>query len=1143
MSILLRGALSLLLLPAVFAVAEAAVTRTFTIAEPVGLAWGPDRVTYAVEFPQGEVVPQGLRLTGPAGEPVAVQLTGITLWPDGRTVRTAELSFVASLAPDETRTWTLQAGRDSVLQPRTDLRAAEREDYLELRTDQVGLRLPVGTQTFATPVAAEEVPAPLLALRLRDGEWIGRGWWQTTRPCRGYQVQLLERGPVFARVALRYDFTDATSYEATVELTAGQDLAVVSESFNLAQGESYLFPEITNSGERYQYALPRFASREQAMLWDWWGGAHGRVPAPHAYYFSFYAGLRPDSAEWYGRMYHEAAKPGDGGLTFDRAGRVISLNAFFQWSDDESAYFGAYDSQRPQQEVGIVALHPSRWLHPTIEPSPLGVIKQWTATNNLWIERGTDPDLWLKAPTCLGRRTYAIGVLERKPVAPDDAVAAASVQLAGPSSFPRVAPEGLRSDLMLRRARLGRLSLNELKDWTLDYPEPGAYPRLTVPPGQLARLQARARALPPTNDLYWQGHIMALQQSTPEVDRQLLDHVRSRLQDTCRKVAVHDWDHNSYAMGMGMFLPQVDVALALPECTPEEAAVLRRYLAFLAYFSLSPDYVPPREAGYGWGSANMMEALRGRAATYMVSLLPNHPQGKSWRSFLSEYLVANALAKINEAGGTLEVGAYGAMGVEFATMPLYALANCGEGVDLERVLPRLRAAARHRLSVMLPYDIRGGFRPACTFGDSPYGPEGALPYLALMFAERDPELFRQLAWGVSESRAGEAGAASLLFDPEAEVTPPDLRSEYFSGCGFVLRNGFPERDETYASIHAEGHHVGHGHNDQGSFVLYALGAPLMLDFASQYVPNLVAAWVHNGTITFDHEEEIRPCPGRDQDGCWYQGKLWLDHQTEPFTCLEPGMDPRSSDWAAAMAKVTQFRPHPEADYARLEWDMGYLNRTAYMTEATHGQVLATQGGEGLLLEAPIRWQRQYVLVKTPERDRDYLVLRDYLSGAGARVPALNFWALAEGFTVNGPQVTFTGQHGVDLEIYVAEPTTFTPASHRVSHVQGRDLGRHYEQVFGKPFKEEQVLLRLPGQVGGGFFTVLLPRRAGAAAPQFATVLGGRGVQITFADGRVDTVVLSATPVQVEVEGRPLQGTAFVVTRRPDGTVTLTDLAA
>ena len=71
-----------------------------------------------------------------------------------------------------------------------------------------------------------------------------------------------------------------------------------------------------------------------------------------------------------------------------------------------------------------------------------------------------------------------------------------------------------------------------------------------------------------------------------------------------------------------------DVALGVPEITPEQATRLRRYIAATAYNCMSPDYVPPREAGYCWGSANMMEQLRFRGATLMACLVPNHPQSK-----------------------------------------------------------------------------------------------------------------------------------------------------------------------------------------------------------------------------------------------------------------------------------------------------------------------------------------------------------------------------------------------------------------------------------------------------------------------------------------------------------------------------------
>ena len=63
--------------------ARVAVTKTFTIREPFGLSWGPDRVNYRVEFPEGQVAANRLALT----DAVETVLGGNGLrvtFPDGR---------------------------------------------------------------------------------------------------------------------------------------------------------------------------------------------------------------------------------------------------------------------------------------------------------------------------------------------------------------------------------------------------------------------------------------------------------------------------------------------------------------------------------------------------------------------------------------------------------------------------------------------------------------------------------------------------------------------------------------------------------------------------------------------------------------------------------------------------------------------------------------------------------------------------------------------------------------------------------------------------------------------------------------------------------------------------------------------------
>ena len=266
-----------------------AETRTFTIQEPFGLAWGPDRVTYAVEFPQGEVRPAGVGLTDGAGQPVAVQVTDVELWPDGKSVKKASVHFMASLQPGQRAAWTLTADKRTAKQPKTDVEAGEAHGGIELANARTGVRLAGGKKTYAPAVDAKDVPAPLQAVRLSDGRWIGKGRWQADSKCTGYAAEIVEKGPVFARAKLRYEFEGGKFYAATVELSAGQDLAVVSEEYNLSEGKRY--PMTGVNGMRpdvqYGYVYPKFEPAEKALIWDWWGQTMAKLPTPSEYVFSF----------------------------------------------------------------------------------------------------------------------------------------------------------------------------------------------------------------------------------------------------------------------------------------------------------------------------------------------------------------------------------------------------------------------------------------------------------------------------------------------------------------------------------------------------------------------------------------------------------------------------------------------------------------------------------------------------------------------------------------------------------------------------------------------------------------------------------------------------------------------------------------
>ena len=1113
----------------------AAEQRTFTIQEPFGLAWGPDRVTYGVEFPQDAATAAGVSLKDAAGQPVAVQLADVELWPDGKTVKKATAHFMVTLQPDQKGTWTLTAGARAASQPATDIVARETRDGIELVNAKTGIRLAGGKKTFAQPIDANATAAPIQAVRVQGGQWIGKSRWQTDVKCTGFSAEITEKGPVFARAKLRYDFEGGKFYAATVELAAGQDLAVVAEEYNLSEGKRYPMSGVNGMKPdvQYAYVYPKFASPDRAVIWDWWGQTHAKLPTPNAYVFSFGEGLRPDSADFTGyNMYAHLAK-GDGGLTYDTDGRFAYLNAYMQWGDEEMPYLGLYNSKTPARQLAVVALRPSQWLHPDVDPHPDATLQQYTQTTCITFERRKSGEVFFRAPADLGKRVYGIGGVDRtmaQHVLPDRG---------GPKLSDK---DTWGSELMVRHVRLGRLELNTLKDWIVDYPEPAKYPRLFVPEGDRVRYESR-RSRKPLDEVRKE---LAARQDPTAADKKVVADALARTSFMVRHFAQIDKGHMDFGIEEGVYADLAEDALASPACTPQQARELRKWLAAIAYFAMHPDFVPPREAGFGWGSANMMAQVQCRACR-IAALLPNHPHGKAWRQQLARAVTLSLEDQVNDAGATLECPHYGTMAITMPALGLAALASCGDA-DLSRAAKRLRAAAHMRLATLLPYDLRGDYRSACAEGDGYYAGESVFAPLAGFFQTSDPKLARTLAWGVKESNndlGGHSDSAFKLYDVGFEPIQPQLGSENFPGYGFVMRNGFPRHDEAYVQVYAGAFCWGHGHEDRGTWVMYAKGAPLMIDFAAMYTPSMRENWLHPGGLTFNHDEAVRPAGDDPMDDWWRKSRNELYRKTAkaPFTVVEMKPSPASTAPIDRQGEVTAFTSRPQADYALMQRRLSYLCRVPYLLKKPHGVDHFDDGiTQEVYLKSPFVWTRRFVFVKDADPlGHNYLVIRDDLPGNTELDPCLNLWCLAEKLDVSGQAAIYTGQYGVDLHCYVAEPAAFAPQTRTVDNPCVFGFARHFAANFkNKPF-EDQIQLRIPqAKRDGGYFVVMVPVKQGEAAPRFATLLGGKAVRVTFPD-RVDTIVLQPAAGEVEVDGRKIASSSALVTRR-GGSVEVVDLA-
>lgn len=527
---------------------------------------------------------------------------------------------MATLTPNQHCTWTLTGGTRRVKPVAGDVKAVldAAAGTIRLETSKTGVQLLGGKAAFATPMDGAGLPAPIQGVRLPGNQWIGKGWWQTDVKCTGYSALVTDDGPVFARARLRYDFEGGKYYAATVELNAGQDMAVVSEEFNLSEGTGYpmsglsgMKPEV-----KYAYVYPKFSSPDRALIWDWWGQTQAKLPTPNEYCFSFGKELQPDRAEFLGyNKYNNIANAGnrtssggEGELKYDRDGRFAYINVYGQWGDEETPYLGLYNTQKPTAMLGVVGLRPSQWLHPDIAPHPDTTLQQYTQTNCLTFERRTTGDAFFRAPACLGKRVYGIGGMERT----------LGAHIGYERSGPHVSdPTKLGDDLALRHVRLGRLELNTVKDWVLYYDEKVA-DKAADPNASTAEKKVVSNAI---------ARASFLVRHFAQVEKGLMD----------------------YGLDEDPIATEARKALDSPACTPEQARELRKWLSAIMYYALDPDFAPPRAAGFAWGSANMMAQVQCRAC-YVAALVPNHPQGKSWRAQLAKFVTLYLKSQVNDAG-------------------------------------------------------------------------------------------------------------------------------------------------------------------------------------------------------------------------------------------------------------------------------------------------------------------------------------------------------------------------------------------------------------------------------------------------------------------------------------------------------------
>lgn len=1036
-------------------------TTTFGITEALKRPWQHEVLTFQVKAPKQATDLAAMYVTDETGAAVPAQFSDLMVQAE-RNEYPLTVTVIGDLQPWQQRTWTLHYGepkRPAV--PATDLKTTEEKGCYVLSNDRIAVRVPRGAEQFAKPVPAAAVPAPILAVRGPAGKWLGRGWLESPLPVTGYTAQLTHDGPIFKRARMEYAFAGGR-YVCTVTLRTGEDVVHVRDEFDL--------------GDPAKERDSNFC-------------------------FSLKDGLAPDTVRWYGRYYDKrfnvrniqpnTNKEAEFPVDYAAPGRLLRLHGLFVWWPEAASYWGVYSKADPQSDlVAVFPERPGHWRNPaavmldTEKGNELTMRFPLRQPQQDWVVDGVDyrSPFWTGSvfpgtPRSLGVREWGLLVTRAA-----DAVPATD-------DF-----EG--SGIRKAWTRYGQNPLDKIKDWALIWADPGpeVYPRGAISAADVPALRERADRTPALkallgNSQYKRFTYLVRQDAKlagellHASDGGLLPSLRTSV--ACYLDTQGDMGNRTF-MHHGNFhlaaaAPLFDVALSVPTMTPDERREARALYAFLLYKISDPDWLA-YGAGFHLGNPNMattsMSIIGASAA-----LIPEHPKASEWM-MTSARSTLDMLRDYTAPGGAWRECPHYQMDASMAgVLQAAALFKNAGFLDLYQN-PFLKATMLYHAQLLTPVDPRFGIRTMPAIGNGTYEPTSLYGRMAAGVAKSDPEYAKRLQW------AWRAVGSPYMYpndefvlNEELPAAPPDLSSRHFPGFGAVMRAHVGDPNETYLLCRM-GYQMEHYEDDQGEIVLYSRGAPLLMDFGSQYQPMMARPWLHN-RVSFNH--------------------------------MTNGL---------VVGEITQrnFLDAADATLGSISYDQLFPTPEDPKTPTP-----PNAGPPPVPLKELVTWTRQLLLVKNEVADAPhYVLVRDGFTGKGDDFSEFSLWGLATGVKFQGNVANYTGQHGVDVAVTVLDPAKpeFTTGEYGHNFI-GPTMGFWRKVNGAKPFAEVQHFIRMKRSDHKGYFAVIYPHRPNETAPAFTAWAGGAGVTAEVA-GERHVVVCAERAARYQGGGVTVDGQRAVV---------------
>jgi hypothetical protein len=1042
-----------------FALSAAAAPRvqTVTLSEYLGETWTDELIHYPLTFEPGE-------LPGPALARVEVhktalpsQVSDVVRYQDG-SVKSMNVWVQVTLPAKGQIVLAITPGKSGPEEAGVQVRLAKGSvndavaDTVELATKtpaRVGIRLLSGNRTFARPLPAAQAPGPIQGLLLPSGRVTGQGQFEVPFKVRAIAGEITATGPLFAEARVRYTF-DTGYWTFTARVVKGSPLILINEELDNGWNDEKAadvdrFYTFTLNGDNFKPTEAFYLGRSEKGYND----LLDQVPQPEV------------------KAVVSQPSAGSGSLV---SGYTLSFTNprtdyyLIGWPDwSQRVGVGIRYVEPGRDAVGFIAVHTPYWRNqmsvrfratPDARVQaclPLQVYSQDWPTDGYGRTSPNATGKTTEVPENTARRSYGI--------------------MLTPAEEEKTA---LLGSMLRESAKFGAWPLDEVKDWTLDWPDPLA-------------------------NATWAA-------TSSEQARRLLDRMRrwialKRATGNFGLYTMHDYfevtqwksDRN---MGQSDLIEVIDDPKQL---TADDRKLLRRYAAYQAYVINSLEAFP-WGTGAHLGNPNM-SIMAMNARVFSSALIKDHPMFNTWGQWSLDFTKGYIARYTRDSGAAYECPSY-TMGVSMKQMAdlnaTLMAAGIGDAFDSDL----FRKAVRFTLNWLLPPDLRfSGKRMVMPIGNTSYQfyPPELASQLVTYFQDRAPQLAGQVQWATNQTLP-EAKQVRIVQD----ITPP-LGSTWVKDYGVIMRHGFGTPYETYFFMMA-GNCLSHYEtSDQMVYSLYAKGQPINLHFGNGYFPMLGRPWLRNG-ISVDHRVH------------WAFERLYAQVNTAAFM--------PATEYAHASLDMDELLPpcgeYPP-DYGKTDPDPpDYLHPESMPLMTWHRQILFVKDEDP---KGP-----NYFVVRdsfggkpTKPTDDSFWFLANGFSRQGDVFHFEGQLPVDMDVFVNSPT---NPQREVELASYSHPQQPYGR--------QGVDDLKFYP---GGKLAEKQLALRLKQPTGAGYFVVLYPRLKQVDPPANFIRLGDQAVKVETPLS-TDYLLVDAAPSTVKVDGIEMTGSALAVRLYKDARVVI-----